>query len=81
VRKDFPRKQQTAKKRSFLKKRTKKLLYIGTRLLQRRGLIFKSFLLLFFKKEGLAFLLALGISETVLDRRVMMGLASLTHPT
>jgi hypothetical protein len=37
-----------------LKKRTKKLLHIGTRLFQHRGLIFKSFLLLFFKKEGLA---------------------------
>jgi len=43
-------------KSSFLKKRTKKLLHVGTRLLQHRGLIFKSFLLLFFKKEVLAFL-------------------------
>jgi len=39
-----------------LEKRNKKLLKIGARLLQRRGQIFKSFLLLFFKKEELAFL-------------------------
>jgi hypothetical protein len=42
-------------KRSFLKKRTKKLLHVGTRLCQHRGLIFKSFLLLFFEKQVLPF--------------------------
>jgi hypothetical protein len=43
-----------------LKKRTKKLLHIGTRLFQHRGLMSKSFLLLFFKKEVLTFFLTLA---------------------
>jgi hypothetical protein len=38
-----------------LKKRTKKLLSLGVRRLHARGPIHKSFLLLFFKKEGLSF--------------------------
>jgi len=42
-----------------LTKRTKKFLHIGTWLLQHRGLISKRFLLLFFKKEVPALLLAL----------------------
>jgi hypothetical protein len=48
------------RKRSFLKKRTKNLLHVGTRLLHHRGLIFKIFLLLFFKKEVLGWMIEEG---------------------
>jgi hypothetical protein len=40
---------------SFLKKRTKKLLRMGRARFNRRALVDKSFLLLFFKKEESAF--------------------------
>jgi hypothetical protein len=43
---------------SFLKKRTKKLFSVGPDTLQASGPTGKSFLLLFFKKEGLASYLA-----------------------
>jgi hypothetical protein len=39
---------------SFLKKRTKKLLFVGARVRASARLMEKSFLLLFFKKEGLS---------------------------
>jgi len=40
-------------RRSFLKKRTKKLLHIGSRLLKHRKLIFKSILFIFSEKKSL----------------------------
>jgi len=40
----------------FFEKRTKKLLFLESRLLQQAHSKFKSFLLLFFKKEVLSFL-------------------------
>jgi hypothetical protein len=47
----------TQESSSFLKKRTKKLLVHEARRLRQRGARAKSFLLLFFKKEGLAYFL------------------------
>ncbi len=62
-----------------MKKRTKKLLHIGTRLFQHRGLISKSFLLLFFKKDVLAFLSATGIIEKFLDQHLVQTVESLVE--
>jgi hypothetical protein len=47
--------KQARKECSFLKKRTKKLLNFWNVLLKQRATAGKSFLLLFFKKEALAF--------------------------